>query len=697
LGELAKREFERELADDVDAHDAYGTHEDASGAGEVLGGDGNVALSGEQVRGGEGGGIGVKDGEEEVDVRIKDEEGVKQEDAPTSTTAPNDLPITTTTNTTTTTIPAPASTLPSPAGPYLPTLRLLAKITPYLSHRSMDVRIAGVRAMESVLEGVGRWEDVVRLTMKDVEVEDGKPKLEMDMDMVIGDGTESGLGSWVDVEALMKEQAQQKKKKSGLAGSLNTVTGTKRPRSTATPSRLPLNTASTSTSTPAAGRKRPKIDIGMEDRHAVLDGLSIPRDLVDEDMGEEEDLEDDMDFEVVEPTPVQTPRKRAKLDSSATVGSSREGTPVGTTKKLGRPPKVKKENSGFVSTSTPAPVPASVSVSAASTSTSAGPSSEMAVPSGPEPTEDQILAGLSSRQAILLKRKIRGGMSKGEAMMESMRLQGGGTPVEETPAPVSVTAPAPPSAGVDEKEKPAKAGRKSGGGKGKEKEKVKEEVKIEDGVASKQATPVPAAAAVVAAPIPGGAVEASRTNNNELDEILPRTADEWVWTRLVDKLEVMLESESWEARHGSALALRDLIRIQGAGCGTGRKASKTDNRRSHHTALERLARKLVLVLVRDRFGDFVGDTVMAPVRESAAQALASVISRMPVTMMSRAGRTLLGMVTQGWKDVPYVWELRHAGLLGLRYMLAVVQGQGVLGDETRGLGMHDVLAATMIG
>lgn len=560
----------------------------------------------------------------------------------------------------------------------------------------MDVRIAGVRAMESVLEGVGRWEEVVRLNEDvdhdgDVDVKAGETKLEMDMDMDIGDGMELGLGSWVDVEALMREQAQQKKKKSGLPGS--TVTGTKRPRSTATPSRIPFNAVSTSTSTPAAGRKRPKIDIGMEDRHAVLDGLSIPRDLVDEDMGEEEDLEDDMDFEVVEPTPVQTPRKRAKFDSSATVGSSREGTPVGTIKKLGRPPKVKKENSGSVSISTPTAAPAF----SASTSTSAGPSAEMAIPSGPEPTEEQILAGLSSRQAILLKRKIRGGMSKGEAMMESMRLQGGGTPVEETPAPVSGATPAPPPIAADEKEKPVKAGRKSAGGKGKEKEKVKEEVKIEDGVASKQATPVPVAAAVVAAPISGGPVEASRTRDNELDEILPRTADEWVWTRLVDKLEMMLESESWEARHGSALALRDLIRIQGAGCGTGRKASKTDNRRSHHTALERLARKLVLVLVRDRFGDFVGDTVMAPVRESAAQALASVISRMPVTMMSRAGRTLLGMVTQGWKDVPYVWELRHAGLLGLRYMLAVVQGQGVLGDETRGLGMHDVLAATMIG
>lgn len=684
MGELAKREFERELVDSHDAPDEAG--EVLGGASEVLGGDGNVALSGEQVEEGEGGGIGVKD-----------EEGiVKQEDTPTPTTALNDPPVTTTT-TTTTSIPV-SIPMTSPAGPYLPTLRLLAKITPYLSHRSMEVRIAGVRAMESVLEGVGRWEEVVRLNKVvdpdgDINIKAGETKAEMDMDMDIGDGPQLGLGSWVDVEALMRDQQLQKKKKAGLAGSLNTVTGTKRPRSTATPSRLPMNTASTSTSTLATGRKRPKIDIGMEDRHAVLDGLSIPRDLVDEDMGEDEDLENDLDFEVVEPTPVQTPRKRMKLDSSATVGSSREGTPVGTTKKLGRPPKVKKENSGSVSISTPTPAP----VPSASTSTSAGPSAEMAIPSGPEPTEDQILAGLSSRQAILLKRKIRGGMSKGEAMMESMRLQGGGTPVEETPAPVSVTAPAPPPIAVDEKEKPPKVGRKSGGGKGKEKEKVKEEVKIEDGVASKQATPVPAAAAVVAAPIPGGPVEASRMNNHELDEILPRTADDWVWTRLVDKLEMMLESESWEARHGSALALRDLIRIQGAGCGTGRKASKTDNRRSHHAALERLARKLVLVLVRDRFGDFVGDTVMAPVRESAAQALASVISRMPVTTVTRVGKTLLSMITQGWKDVPYVWELRHAGLLGLRYMLAVVQGQGVLGDETRGLGMHDVLAATMIG
>jgi TATA-binding protein-associated factor len=280
-------------------------------------------------------------------------------------------------------------------------------------------------------------------------------------------------------------------------------------------------------------------------------------------------------------------------------------------------------------------------------------------------------------------------------MMESMRLQGGGTPVEETPAPVA--APVPSVADVQEKA--IKLGRKSGG-KGKEKEKVKEEVvgvKVEDEAVSKQSTPVSVPAIVMAAPIPGGPVEASRTTSNELDEILPRTADEWVWTRLVDKLEAMLESDAWEARHGSALALRDLVRIQGAGCGTVGTAPPTDNGRMHYIALGRLAKKLVLVLVSDRFGDFIGDSVMAPVRESAAQALASVVSRMPVTMVTRVGKTLLDMITQGWKAVPYVWELRHAGLLGLRYMLAVIKGQGVRGEEARGLGLHDVITATMIG
>lgn len=42
---------------------------------------------------------------------------------------------------------------------------------------------------------------------------------------------------------------------------------------------------------------------------------------------------------------------------------------------------------------------------------------------------------------------------------------------------------------------------------------------------------------------------------------------------------------------------------------------------SHQAWLEDLAVRLVCVLALDRFGDFVSDQVVAPVRETCAQAL----------------------------------------------------------------------------
>lgn len=42
---------------------------------------------------------------------------------------------------------------------------------------------------------------------------------------------------------------------------------------------------------------------------------------------------------------------------------------------------------------------------------------------------------------------------------------------------------------------------------------------------------------------------------------------------------------------------------------------------SHHGWLEDMAVRLVCVLALDRFGDFVSDQVVAPVRETCAQAL----------------------------------------------------------------------------
>lgn len=86
----------------------------------------------------------------------------------------------------------------------------------------------------------------------------------------------------------------------------------------------------------------------------------------------------------------------------------------------------------------------------------------------------------------------------------------------------------------------------------------------------------------------------------------------------------------------------------------------------HHQAwLEDTAIRLLCVLALDRFGDFVSDAVVAPVRETCAQCLGTVLRLMNETGIQGVLRVLLQLLEQT------EWEARHGGLLGLKYLLAV--------------------------
>lgn len=56
--------------------------------------------------------------------------------------------------------------------------------------------------------------------------------------------------------------------------------------------------------------------------------------------------------------------------------------------------------------------------------------------------------------------------------------------------------------------------------------------------------------------------------------------------------------------------------------------------------------------------------VMAPVRETAAQAMGTAMQRLPVG----SAQALLGLLHQLIKEQQ--WDVRHGGLLGLKYLLA---------------------------
>lgn len=83
--------------------------------------------------------------------------------------------------------------------------------------------------------------------------------------------------------------------------------------------------------------------------------------------------------------------------------------------------------------------------------------------------------------------------------------------------------------------------------------------------------------------------------------------------------------------------------------------------------------RLLCVLGLDRFGDFVSDQVVAPVRETCAQALGSLVLLIPENKNNGDERTgIIGILSVMLKLLEYdEWEARHGALLALKYLLAV--------------------------
>ena len=83
--------------------------------------------------------------------------------------------------------------------------------------------------------------------------------------------------------------------------------------------------------------------------------------------------------------------------------------------------------------------------------------------------------------------------------------------------------------------------------------------------------------------------------------------------------------------------------------------------------LQDLALRICCVLALDKFGDFVSDQVVAPVRETCAQALGSVFHIMSPENVLKSVTILMQLLTRP------EWEARHGGLLALKYLLSVRQ------------------------
>ncbi|CAK5279450.1 unnamed protein product [Mycena citricolor] len=196
----------------------------------------------------------------------------------------------------------------------------------------------------------------------------------------------------------------------------------------------------------------------------------------------------------------------------------------------------------------------------------------------------------------------------------------------------------------------------------------------------------PTADKAVVDPSKGGAVSPKAVKQSRALNVKTGT---WIWDGVVRVLEVDLFSPAWQVRHGAAMALRELLKVQGSCGGMRDDLGRAENATAHEKWCNDLAAKCLCVFVLDRFGDFVSDMVVAPVRETVSQTLAALLLHMPRRSVSHVHTLLLQMIQQDWvmpavtngskrktaakssPDKPHIWEVRHAGLLGIKYEVAV--------------------------
>ncbi|KAJ1853471.1 TATA-binding protein-associated factor mot1 [Coemansia sp. RSA 1822] len=160
----------------------------------------------------------------------------------------------------------------------------------------------------------------------------------------------------------------------------------------------------------------------------------------------------------------------------------------------------------------------------------------------------------------------------------------------------------------------------------------------------------------------------------------------WAFASVVDALEVDLFDAVWEVRHGAAMALREILKHHGFGAG--RVSGALDNASRNQRRIEDICVRLACVLTLDRFGDFVSDHVVAPVRETCAQAL-GVASQFLAPSGVAALQEAMLQLARGT-----AWERRHAGLSGLRYVVAVRRDlAALLVGGTLDAALHGLAAA----
>ncbi|KAI8321615.1 hypothetical protein GQ54DRAFT_333859 [Martensiomyces pterosporus] len=204
-------------------------------------------------------------------------------------------------------------------------------------------------------------------------------------------------------------------------------------------------------------------------------------------------------------------------------------------------------------------------------------------------------------------------------------------------------------------------------------------------------------------------VEAKKADSREA--LFAISEGSWPFESLVEILCIDLFDPVWEVRHGAGMALREIFKYHGFGAGRVAGLSEGENYARNQRFLEDVCVRLMCVFTLDRFGDFVSDHVVAPVRETCAQTLGVVSQFLTQPLLVATQRALLQLVDRGAgkptqqegaldsaaqpATLAPIWEARHSGLSGLRYIVAVRRDMasllvtGTLDAALAGLRDHD--------
>eukprot|EP00941_MAST-03F_sp_MAST-3F-sp1_P003666 g3666.t1 len=151
--------------------------------------------------------------------------------------------------------------------------------------------------------------------------------------------------------------------------------------------------------------------------------------------------------------------------------------------------------------------------------------------------------------------------------------------------------------------------------------------------------------------------EDSRGIDFGVSESFSKKGEEITLTIFCYRLRARLLSSSWEIRHGAAVVLRSILASPLGGVVSDSQSSELSR------WLEDCAARCLCVLVLDRFGDYVAESVIAPASEACAQLLATIAWRMPI-----AFSTILFQVLVTMQNFSH-WQVRHSSMLTIKYLV----------------------------